>query len=190
MNDNKAIIKGSIMDVANGNTALALLDAKLLIICDRSGSMTGHDAMGGKARYEVEDEIVRDLQAKYPGQVVLEAFGDSAILCLNGELPYPNSGSTVYSYALKLAQSLVKTGMRAVLISDGEASDSWDEIRRAAEPLRGALDIVFVGPDITPGRNLLDKLSAYVSGTLDYNDLQNQQKLFETLERKLLGSGA
>lgn len=189
---NTSIVKGSIQDVAkpdHGGVALALLDAKIVLICDRSGSMEMSDAMGGKKRYEVEDKIVSDLQAKYPGQIVLEAFADSAILCLSGELPYPNGSSTMISYAFKLAADLIKVGMRAILITDGEATDDESEVLKAASPLKGKLDIVFVGPDLSPGRKMLDKISRVVGGTLDHNDLKNPQLLFDTIEQKLLGAG-
>ena len=70
---NSLIAIGSIQDVSKGDTALALLNAKVALLCDRSSSML-EEARGRKARYEIEDDVVSKLQAKYPGQVALVAF--------------------------------------------------------------------------------------------------------------------
>ncbi len=186
------VVKGSIQDVTKtGNTALSILDAKLLVICDRSGSMEQHDAMNGKSRYEVEDEIVSNLQKKYPGQIVLIAFGDTAILCLDGNLPYPNSGSTMMTYAFKLAERFTTLGMKAVLITDGEATEDERAVLDAAKPFIGKLDTVLIGPDYAPGKKFLEKLAKYTKGTYNHNDLKTNPKLLEkTLETLLLKAGS
>lgn len=190
--DNKAlVVRGSIQDVAkSGDTALAITDAKIVLICDRSGSMAASDAMGGKTRAEIEDKIVADLQEKYPGQIVLEAFADSAILCLNGQLPYPDGSATIMSTAFQLASTLVKVGMHAIILSDGEATDDEATVLKAAQPLTGKLDVVFIGPDIAPGRRFFEKLAKTTQGTFNHNDLKRDPKLLkDTIETLLLKAG-
>jgi hypothetical protein len=190
--ENKALVaKGSIQDMAKtGDTALTILDAKVVLICDRSGSMANSDAVGGKTRAEVEDQIVEDLQKKYPGQIILEAFAESAILCTNGVLPYPDGAGTILSTALQLASSLTTLGMKAILLTDGEARDDERDILKAAEPLRGKLDIVFIGPDLSPGRSVLNKLAKYTSGTFHHNDLKGDPKFLERqVETLMLKAG-
>ncbi len=184
--------KGSIQAIAanSGSTALALLKAKLILLCDRSGSMDTSDGMLGKKRYEVEDRVVADLQAKYPGQIVVVAFADSAILCLNGELPYPDGNSTVISNALELAAKMMRGDMRAILLTDGEPTgDSEDRIFQAARSLSGRLDIVYIGSDHGPGRSFLQQLAVVTSGTFQKNKLDDPKLLENTIETLLLKSG-
>jgi hypothetical protein len=187
----KAIVPGSIAAVSTvGGKGLAIARAKYLLICDRSGSMAGQDALHGKTRAEVEDDMVRDLQAKYPGQLVIEAFASQAILCLDGVLPYPNGDSTMIANALNLGATLVKGNMRAILLTDGEASDPEVGIFLAAKPFMNKLDVVYIGPDLGAGRKFLEKLADYTAGTFNKNNLKNPSALLtDTVEQLLLKSG-
>jgi len=185
------VAKGSITDLSkSADTALTLLDAKLVLICDRSSSMCAADAMNGKTRAEIEDQIVSDLQEKYPGQIVLEAFANSAILCLNGVLPYPDGRATNMAPAFQLASTLVGVGMRAILLTDGESTDTEAEMLSAAQPLKGKLDIVFIGPDLAAGRKSMEKLAKAVNGDFNHNDLKSDPRfLGQTIERLMLKAG-
>jgi hypothetical protein len=188
----KAIVtvpaKGS-LQATGKNETIALLQAKLLLICDRSASMAEQDAMHGKARYEVEDGVVLDLQSEHPGQIVIEAFAESAIVCLDGNLPYPNGGATYIGNALKFAEKLMKNGMRAILITDGEASDDESAVLRAAEALRGRLDVIYVGPDRGVGRKFLQNIASAANGTFQKNKLDNPKMLHDAVETLLLQAG-
>jgi hypothetical protein len=189
MNDKALVARGSLRDVALfGDTGLAMMDAKIVLICDRSGSMEQHDAMNGKARYEVEDGVIADLQAKYPGQIVLEAFADFAIFCENGILPAANGASTMMANAFDAASKLAKLGMAAILITDGEASDmNEDDIIRAALPFKGKLDIIFIGTDHAPGAKFLKRLAKETAGGYNSNDLKsNPAALKGVIEKRLL----
>jgi len=186
--DKALIVKGSILDIARGgDTALAMLDAKIVLICDRSSSMLEKDAFQRKARFEVEDGIVKRLQAKYPGQIVLLSFNDWATMCLDGNLPSP-FGSTNMAAALERAKPLVGAGLRGVLISDGEP-DSEQSVFVAATNFKGKLDVVYVGPEGAPGQMLLQRLAQIVNGSFDVNDLKKPELLEERLTRLLLKAG-
>lgn len=179
--------KGSLATTGK-NTALALLNAKAILVIDRSGSMEMRDAMGGRARYEVEDEAVANLQAEYPGQLIITAFADSAIICIDGNLPYPNGSSTILTNAFKLAARLRRGQMRVILLTDGEAQDSEQEILESAKPLIGYLDIVYIGSDHGAGRGILGRLAKYASGTFQNSKIDT--KLLEnTVETLMLKSG-
>ena len=109
--DKALIISGSIKDVAkNGDTALAMLNAKVALICDRSGSMAD-DGWGQKPCWVLEDEVIEKLQKKYAGQIVLIAFHDIAYLCLDGKLPLPQ-GNTNMLDAFRVAEPLADAGLR------------------------------------------------------------------------------
>jgi len=189
--DTKAIVaKGSILSVSDGgDSALILLDAKVVLICDRSSSMI-ELAHQGISRYIVEDEIVARLQSKYPGQIVLISFSDYAEFCLDGKLPNP-SGSTFIGQALLKAQSLIDAGLRGVLISDGEPTDAESEVMKVAKKLKGKLDCVFVGQEGSSGQAFLMKLAGVVGGSFDVNDLtKDPLALEQSLNRLLLKAGA
>ena len=116
MTNNSIVATGSIRDVSKTrDTALALMDAKIVLLCDRSGSMA-EIARGHKASYQIEDEVVAKFQARHPGKVVLIAFNDVAWMCLDGNLPLPG-GSTNMLDAFRVAKPLADIGLRIVLNS-------------------------------------------------------------------------
>ena len=182
------VVKGSITDVTQGgDVALTLMDAKLVVICDRSASMEEGDAGGGKARYVVEDEVVTKLQGKYPGQIVLISFNDMAFIALDGRLPFP-SGGTDMANAISMAVPLVESGLRAVLISDGEPNPSTeDRIFHEAKRMNGKLDTIFVGKEHSKGDKFLKKLAQTAGGTHQVNEATKM--LDQTLTVLLLKAG-
>lgn len=188
---NQALIAtGSISDVAqSGDAALAILRARAAVICDRSLSMM-EQGRHGQARYELEDAIIAKLQASHPGQVVLAAFSDRAALCLDGVLPAPG-GATLMLGALGIAASLAAAGLRIILITDGEPTESQaDVIAQAAGTLQGQLDVVYVGPEGEPGHDFCKRLAAAVKGSASDCDLDAGPELLErSLARLLLTAG-
>lgn len=187
---NELVVKGSIRDVAQtGDVALALLNAKVALVCDRSGSMD-EEARGGKARYQIEDDVVTRLQAKYPGQVALVAFSDTAYLCPDGILPSAN-GQTNMLDALRVAQPLADADLRIIIITDGEPSHGEDEVIDAARAFRGRLDTIYVGPEISSGHDFCRRLAAAAKGSHSAADLVRDPELLEqSLTRLMLSAGA
>ena len=184
------VAKGSIRDVAaGGDNALALLNARVLVLCDRSGSMA-EEARARKARYELEDDIVTRLQAKYPGQVALAAFADVAYLCPTGKLP-PPGGNTNMLDALRVAGPLAAAGLRIIMVTDGEPSHDETEVIRAAASLKGKMDCIFVGPELSAGADFCKRLAASVGGSHSEADLKRGPELLEqSLTRLLLTAGS
>lgn len=183
--DKSLIVKGSIKDVAKTNdTTLAVLDAKVVLLCDRSGSMT-EEAWGHKPAFQLEDEVITKLQNKYPGQVVLVAFHDVAYTCLDGNLP-PPMGSTNMLDALRVAEPLHDAGLRIILISDGCPSHDENEVIRAAQKFTGNLETIFVGNEMSPGKDFLKRLSKAVGGSNQVADLKKGTQLLETRLNQLL----
>lgn len=181
------VVKGSILDVSKGgDVALAMLDAKIVLICDRSSSMLDN-AHQGKARFAVEDSIVERLQQKYPGQIILVSFNDEVGIHADGRLPHPN-GTTDMASALNTAQPFIEAGLRGVLISDGEPNDKSTTLQ-VASGMRGKLDVVFVGDEGSDGASFLRQLAKSVGGAFDVNDLKNPKLLEERIERMLLKAG-
>jgi len=183
------IVPGSIQAVSrNGDTALAILNAEAVILCDRSSSMI-EQAWGGKSRYQLEDEVLTKLQKRYSGKIVLISFADVAYLVPSGNLPEPN-GMTNMLDAFRAAEPLAEVGLKVILISDGEPSHEESEVIDAARVFHNNLDCIYVGHELSDGKRFMDRLAKSVNGTSALCDLDGGTKLLEEhIETLLLGSG-
>ena len=181
------IVPGSIQSVAkNGSVALAAVNAEVVLICDRSGSMAAEDAHGGRARYAVEDEAVENLQKKHPGKIVLIAFADLADMFPGGYLPPPN-GSTNMIAGLEMAKPLIEAGLRGVLISDGEPNHPQEAVVAFARGIQGKLDTIYVGPEGGQGEKFLKQLAKSIKGSSATYSLKKPPAFLEKgLEQILL----
>lgn len=188
MNTDLVVKAGSVMDVARGgNVALAMMDVKVVLICDRSGSMTACDAQGGRARYMVEDEIVARLQKKYPGKIALISFNDFAELCPNGELPQPTGGTSMEA-GIDKARPIIEIGAKGILVTDGEPN-SETAVFQSVAGLSGKLDTVFVGNDNASGKAFMERLAKFLHGSFSSNSLKNPELLEQKITQLLLSAG-
>lgn len=185
----QSIVKGSIQDVTkSGDIAISIINAKVVVLCDRSGSMSS-EARGGRCSYEIEDDIIKRIQGRYQGQIILVAFNDVAFTCLHGNLPLPN-GNTNMIDALDKAQPFADMGMRIILITDGQSSHPEAEVIQHAQQFHGKLDTIFVGPEMSPGADFLKRLASSVGGSNSICDLGKESKLLEErLETLMLKAG-
>ena len=74
-----SIVAGSLGAVAaqNGKSiAESFVSADAVIIVDTSGSMSQTDSRGGKSRYDVACQELKNLQASLPGKLALLSFSD------------------------------------------------------------------------------------------------------------------
>ena len=179
------IVKGSLLDVSQGgDPTQALMEAKLILVCDRSGSMVESDA-DSKPRYAVEDEVVKDLQGKYAGQIAVVTFSDSAYMCLDGILPYPEGGTNM-SGALRFVQPVVEAGIHAALISDGLPDDK-EPVLYLAKQMKGFLDVVFIGKKGSEGDKFMKEVAKAAGGSHETNEATKM--LSKTLTHLLLKAG-
>jgi len=163
----KALVPGSLLDVATGTgTSLVEIAARIseVVLVDTSGSMDAQDSRGGRSRYDVACEELRKVQAAHPGQVAVVSFGSYVRFDPNG-IPTFDHGSTAMNRALDFVRSFDGTGVRIILISDGQPDDE----SAALESARGftqAIDTIFVGPeeDWAGGRRFLALLSSLHQG--------------------------
>lgn len=184
------IIKGSIKDIAtNGDTALAILNAKAALVCDRSGSMNEYTA-NGKTRAQLEDEVVTELQSRYSGKIVVVGFNDSAYLCEDGVLPMPAAGTQFLS-AFEVSEALSDAGLRVILISDGDPQESHDHLLdQARQKFHNNMDCIYVGDEGSAGEDFMRRLADAVGGSATLCDLNAGSKLLEeTIETLLLKAG-
>lgn len=162
---NNAIITGSIGAIARQSgksIAETFLSADVVVIVDTSGSMTSHDSLGGKSRYDVACEELAEIQNSMPGKIAVLSFSDHTIFCPGGKPTMLGTGTDVAG-ALRFARVADVPGMRFVLISDGEPDDPRAALNEAKK-YQNRIDVIFVGPEAAPrGRKFLEEL-ARVSG--------------------------
>ena len=164
---NQAIVPGSLSQIAQqNNTGLAesFLNCDVLILLDMSGSMSSHDAPGGKSREQVAEEDVIRLQATHKGKIALFCFADYAIFAPGG-VPLNCGGLTDMAAALRYIQAADNCGSKIILISDGMPNDA-DATLAIAREFKNHIDTLFCGPesDVEGGRAFLEKLAAITGG--------------------------
>ena len=160
------IVVGSIADIANktgASIAESFMSCDAMVIIDVSGSMEMPDSRGGMSRYEVALEELAKLQAAMPGKVAVVAFSDGAQF-VPGGVPMMLGGGTDLAGALRFAHVVDGTGMRFVVVSDGEPDDEADA-QAVAATFTARIDTVYVGPERHPtGRRFLERLAAASGG--------------------------
>ncbi|NLX36052.1 MAG: VWA domain-containing protein [Chloroflexi bacterium] len=160
------IVVGSIADVAEkkgASIAESFMNCDAMVIIDVSGSMGMTDSRGGLSRYEVALEELAKLQASMPGKVAVVAFSDGAQF-VPGGVPMMLGGGTDLAGALRFARIVDGTGMRFVVVSDGEPDDESAAMTEA-QMFEARIDTVYVGPERYPaGRSFLQRLAAASGG--------------------------
>jgi len=172
----QAIVVGSLSDVAQKSdrgVAETFIDADVVIVVDTSGSMCATDSRGGKSRYDIALEELAKLQRSMPGKIAVIAFSDIAIFVPGGQPPFL-SGGTNLAGALRFAKVADVSGIRFVVISDGEP-DSRDDALAVARTYRNRIDVIYVGPEEQPeGRAFLAQLARTSGGQAVTADRMNE----------------
>lgn len=190
---NSIVATGSLTDQMQlgeaANLAEAFLNVKLILLCDRSGSMYIPDAFEGKRRYEVEDGIVRRLQSEHPCQVLLASFTSGAKLHPNGILPKPNGGTQMLD-GLKLIRDFCISDVKCCLVSDGEPEETEESIMAfVKQHFAGRLDTAFAGPEGSRGAELMRRIAEAAGGKWSVDALTKPAELTAKLNN-MLGAGA
>jgi hypothetical protein len=183
--------QGSILDMtADGDDpTLTILEKSVIVLmADFSGSMWTQDGEGGRARHEVATEIILQKQKEFPGKIVLGSFNDDVTIHYDGHLPQPDGGTSLVR-PLEAMIPYTQVGLRGILISDGEPNESDEQVLQAATPLKGKLDVIFVGPKESSGYRLMQKLAHHVRGTVTHNPLKDKKLFASRLDKLLLGDG-
>ena len=165
--NNQAIVPGSLLAIAqrdNIGMAESFLSCDILILLDMSGSMSSHDAPGGRSREQVAEEDVIRLQATHKGRIALFCFADYAIFAPGG-VPLNCGGSTNMIAALRYIQPADDCGLKIILVSDGMPNDPTETLKVARE-FKNRIDTLFCGPesDVEGGRAFLEKLATITGG--------------------------
>lgn len=164
---NNAIVAGSMqaISVASGKSlAESFMQCDAIVIVDTSGSMGSHDSRGGKTRYEVASEELRQLQNHLPGKIAVVAFSSDTQFCPSG-IPTNFGGGTDLLKALRFVKVADVPDMKFILISDGEPDDEPDNCLTFARGFINKISTIYVGPEReTGGRDFLEKLARVTGG--------------------------
>ncbi len=164
-NQSNQIVAGSLGALAkqqNQSLAETFVNCDCVVIVDTSGSMHSQDSRGGRSRYDVACDELRQLQANLPGKIGVIAFSNHVMFCPGGQ-PVDFGGGTDLERALKFTKIADVPGMRFIVISDGDPDDREAALKIAAT-YQNRIDVIYVGPESMPaGRDFLAQL-AKVSG--------------------------
>lgn len=150
-------VQGSIYDLAfrSGEQVEALIaDVEVVVMIDTSSSMDSYEK---PTRYEQAVEALTQIQAQYPGKVLVISFNNVAKYELSGVPGHP-VGSTNMTNALELASRFDGTGIRFILISDG-MPNSPVTARGVARNFIDPIDTIYIGPDDGQGLKFLQSIT-------------------------------
>lgn len=160
-----ALIVGSLSDIAQQNSkplAETLMHMAAILIVDTSGSMMSDDAPNRKTRHDAAADELRRLQKDMPGKIGIVAFSSEVKLCPSG-VPERFNGGTNMAKALKFVRDFDDTGIKFILISDGQP-DSESKTLQVARTFKSPISCCYIGPEDGSGRRFLDKLASATGG--------------------------
>ena len=142
-------VKGSLAESQKNRKvtfAEAFLTVDAIVICDVSASMSTQDVdvEGGlRSRWDECNHQLALLQARHPSKIAVVAFSNNAQFCPNGVLP-PVQSSTNMLGALQFVAPADDTGIKFILVSDGEPDDPTGTLA-LARTLKTPINTIFVG---------------------------------------------
>lgn len=153
---------GAIAQQSNQSVAETFINTDAIILVDTSGSMCACDARGGKSRYDVACEELKNLQAHMPGKLAVIAFSDDTLFCPNG-VPWNYEGGTDLTKALRFAKVADVSGMKFIVISDGQPHNEETALQ-VAKTYKAKIDTIYVGPEGGEGQAFLKRLAKASGG--------------------------
>jgi hypothetical protein len=187
----QTMVAGSLGAVARkqGNSiAMGFMNVKAFVMVDVSSSMDVCDAGNGKSRYDVACDELAKLQNENPGEIAVGAFSNRADFCPSG-VPIHAGGMTDMAAALSMMLMADNTGIRLVLISDGEPNDEQKTLKVAGR-FKSKIDTIFVGNETGSGREFLRKLAAATGGVAVVNKTEDLGLLSNNITKLISAGGA
>lgn len=178
-------VKGSLQSIANKQAitiAQAFVDAEIIVLLDVSVSMTAQDGYPYNldSRHRKACNQLAMLQKDNPGKVALVCFDDRQTFEASGIGRQPH-GSTDIAGALSFVWKADNTGMKFVLISDGEPDDEESAIAMAQQ-FKSKIDCIYIGPENGSGANFLKRLSDATGGKFSNSGIAGIGRLSQTVQ--------
>lgn len=174
------------------NELVALGNVKVIVCADHSASTSECDAEGGRSRHQVIYQMLLDLQAKYPMQVLLIQFASRCEVKLDGLLDEPQGG-TAGTPPLQQAEQLANETTEVWFLSDGELSEasffggsSLGEIDRIVKALGKRIHFGFAGAKGGEGESTLRRLAQLANTQFNTQIHKNMGDFTQKVEDTLL----
>lgn len=177
------LVYGSLKDIANRSgkgIAHSFLNVDALVMVDTSGSMDDQDCAGERRRYDVACEQLIRLQREIPGRVGVISWNSDARFCPGG-IPTSPEGGTDMAGVLRFVQPADGTGIKMILISDGEPNHEQSALD-VAKTFTSQIQTIYIGPENGSGRDFLRRLAEATGGQSVSQSVQDLGNLSKTVK--------
>lgn len=177
------LVYGSLQDISNRSgrpIAETFLSVDALVMVDTSASMTANDCQNGQRRYDVACDQLTKLQKELPGKIGVISWSSRTVFCSSGIPMFLREGTDLAG-VLRFIKPADGTGIKLILISDGEP-DSESEALRLAKQFKSKLSTIFVGPESSPGRDFLRRLAEATGGQSVTQSINQLGQLSQTVK--------
>jgi hypothetical protein len=185
MGNNQALTYGSLGEMAQRagkSIAETFMQADAIVMIDISLSMSERDC-GEGTRYDAALAELKKLQRQIPGKVGVIQWSNLARFVPGGVPDFP-TGSTDLEACLKFVKPADNTGIRLILISDGEP-DNQESALAVAQTFKSKIDTVYVGPANGYGADFLKRLAALTGGQAVTQSVSEIGQLSQTVKKLL-----
>jgi uncharacterized protein with von Willebrand factor type A (vWA) domain len=183
------LVHGSIAAIAQSGRSIAEIfskDVEAIVMVDTSASMDANDCQNGQKRHAVACDQLRRLQRENPAKVAVVDWASTAKFCPGGMVGPPTGWNTDIANALRFVHKADDTGIKLILISDGEP-DSEQDALDVARTFKSKIDTIYIGPEGGPGAAFLRELAAVTGGKFEDKTARGIVELSQTVT-KLLAS--
>lgn len=183
-------VKGSLQSIANKagiTVAQAFVNCEVVVLLDVSASMNTEDdcltSVNTPSRYKKACNQLAKLQTENPGKVCLICFDDKQTFEPSGIARRPGN-STDIAGALSFVHKADNTGLKFIVISDGEPDDDEAAIAMAQQ-FRSKIHTIYIGPEGGYGADFLKRLSAATGGLFSNSGTAGIGQLSQTVQNLL-----
>lgn len=183
-------VKGSLQSIANKagiTVAQAFVNCEVVVLLDVSASMNTEDdyltSVNTPSRYKKACNQLAKLQTDNPGKVCLICFNDKQTFEPSGIARRPD-GSTNIAGALSFVHKADNTGLKFIVISDGEPDDDEAAIK-IARTFKSKIHTIYIGAEGGCGADFLRRLSAATGGLFSNSGVAGIGQLSQTVQNLL-----
>lgn len=178
-------VRGSLQSIANKQAitvAQAFVDAEIIVLLDVSASMTNRDGYPHDmdSRFKKATNQLAKLQSENPGKVALICFDDRQTFEASGIGRQPH-GNTDVAGVLQFVKQVDGTGMKIVLISDGEPDDEQRALDQA-RTFKTKIHTIYIGTENGLGADFLKRLSDVTGGQFSNSGVAGIGQLSQTVQ--------